>query len=82
MEEARLTTSMERAHPYAGERVELATKHSKESAVAPTLAERLGLSFHTPLGLDTDALGTFTGEVERVGSPARWRRVRHGWRWT
>ncbi|HEX8994673.1 MAG TPA: DUF6671 family protein [Ktedonobacterales bacterium] len=69
MEEARLTASMEREHPYAGERVELATKHSKESAIAPALAERLGLRVHTPLGLDTDALGTFTGEVERVGSP-------------
>ena len=64
-----MTASMEREHPYAGERVELATKHSKESAIAPALAERLALRVHTPLGLDTDTLGTFTGEVERVGSP-------------
>ena len=46
----------------------LATMHAKEQAIAPPL-RRLGLSLVVPRGLDTDALGTFSGEVERPGSP-------------
>lgn len=39
--------------------------HGKERAIAPRLESRLGLRVVVPAGLDTDALGTFTGEVER-----------------
>jgi hypothetical protein len=45
----------------------LATLHGKERAVAPALA-RLGLAI-TVVPVDTDALGTFTGEVERALPP-------------
>lgn len=47
----------------------IATKHGKERVISPLLKEQLGvLPFTTDL-VDTDALGTFTGEIERVLSP-------------
>lgn len=55
------------ATPYAGRRATLTTLHGKERAVVPPLA-RLGLAL-TTVRLDTDALGTFTGEVERRDTP-------------
>lgn len=53
---------------YAGRRAALATMHGKEAAIAPPLFERLGLAVEVPPGLDTDRLGTFTGEVPRPGT--------------
>ncbi|GHE04213.1 hypothetical protein U879_06945 [Defluviimonas sp. 20V17] len=54
--------------PYAGRVAVLATMHGKEAAFAPILAEQLGLDLMVPEGIDTDALGTFTGEVARQGT--------------
>jgi hypothetical protein len=54
--------------PYAGERAVIATMHGKEAAVAPVLLARLGLVVTTAANLDTDALGTFTGEIPRAGT--------------
>ncbi len=54
---------------YAGRVAALATMHGKERAVAPPLLSRLGLALTVPAGLDTDRLGTFTGEVERPFPP-------------
>jgi hypothetical protein len=56
------------AHPYAGAQAALATMHQKERAIAPPLAERIGLQVLTPRGLNTDQLGTFTGETPRAGT--------------
>ena len=47
----------------------IATKHAKERAIAPLLEAALGVRCITPRGLDTDLLGTFTGEVERELDP-------------
>lgn len=57
-------------HPYAGLAVALATKHEKQLAIAPALALTPGLTVVVPPALDTDSLGTFTGEIERP-APAR-----------
>lgn len=46
----------------------LATMHGKEAAIAPVLLERLGLALSTAPDLDTDTLGTFTGEIPRTGA--------------
>ena len=54
--------------PYSGRRGVLATMHGKEAAISPAFRKRLGLRVETPMGLDTDALGTFTGEIARVGT--------------
>jgi hypothetical protein len=42
--------------------------HRKEEAVAPALLSTLGLLVVPARGLDTDQLGTFSGEVPREGS--------------
>jgi hypothetical protein len=52
-------------HPFNGECVFFATKHSKEKVLAPLL-EQLGLKCIRS-DVDTDVFGTFSGEVERAG---------------
>lgn len=47
----------------------IATKHQKERVIAPLLEEALGVSCVVAEQFDTDALGTFTGEVEREADP-------------
>ncbi len=47
----------------------IATKHKKESIMAPLLEETLGVRCFTDSNLDTDSLGTFTGEIERKDDP-------------
>ena len=39
--------------------------HGKEQAISPRLEAELGLCVVVPTDLDTDTLGTFTGEIER-----------------
>jgi len=56
-------------HPYAGSNVVLATKHAKEQALARPLRASVGIEVIVPEHLDTDQLGTFTGEIERNGTP-------------
>lgn len=41
--------------------------HGKEAAVAPPFSDLLGVDVSVPGRIDTDALGTFTGEIERPG---------------
>lgn len=55
-------------HPYFGEIALLATQHGKGMVVAPTFHSVLGMHVEE-LAVDTDSLGTFTGEIERVGTP-------------
>lgn len=47
----------------------IATKHQKESVIAPILEKKLGVSCFVDETFDTDTLGTFTGEVERELDP-------------
>lgn len=54
--------------PYAGERVALGTMHAKEQAMAQPFERILGAEVVVPAGIDTDAFGTFTGEIERKGA--------------
>lgn len=53
---------------YDGQRAALATCHGKDAAIAAPFAMRAGLRIEVPPGLDTDRLGTFTGEVPRPGT--------------
>ena len=46
----------------------LATMHGKERVIAPLLEGNLGLRVELALGLNTDRFGTFSREIERVGS--------------
>jgi len=51
--------------PYEGQTAALATLHAKQRAIGPAFRRRLGLALSVPEGIDTDRLGTFTGEVPR-----------------
>jgi hypothetical protein len=52
--------------PYAGRRICLTTLHGKERALARPFALGLGASLEVS-ACDTNALGTFSGEVDRLG---------------
>jgi hypothetical protein len=56
-------------HPYGGIRAALATIHGKEQAISPPFHEILGASIEVPEGINTDLLGTFSGEIERKKTP-------------
>ncbi|WP_395151612.1 DUF6671 family protein [Ilumatobacter sp.] len=53
---------------YRGQIAAMATKHHKAQLVSPVLAEILGLDV-VEIEVDTDTLGTFSGEIERTASP-------------
>ncbi len=55
---------------YQDQLVALATKHHKEEVLGPPLQAIVGVVLKVPNGLDTDLLGTFSGEIQRPG-PAR-----------
>jgi len=55
-------------HPYAGRTAVLTSKHQKLNQIGPPLLEHIGLGVFE-LDLDTDQLGTFTGEIERLNPP-------------
>lgn len=56
-------------NPYAGREAVLATMHRKEQAIARPMRAALGLRVVVPEGLNTDAFGSFSGEVPREGTP-------------
>lgn len=55
-------------HPYAGLTAFMATKHQKVPLVAPAFAARVGMTV-LEARVDTDTLGTFSGEIPRPGTP-------------
>lgn len=52
------------SHYYQTKKAALATQHKKERVIAPAFSA-LGLSLYTSAKLDTDTLGTFSGEIKR-----------------
>lgn len=56
------------AHRYHGQRGILATKHHKLSLIGPALHAAVGLNV-ADIAVDTDTLGTFTGDITRTGTP-------------
>jgi hypothetical protein len=55
-------------HPYAGKIVGLATIHAKERAIEAPFRRLLGARIEVAPGVDTDVLGTFSGEIARPAS--------------
>jgi hypothetical protein len=53
---------------FEGRKVWIASKHQKENVIAPVLESILNVACHVKQ-IDTDTLGTFSGEVERELSP-------------
>lgn len=54
---------------FSGRDLVIATKHQKEKVIAPILEKDLGVRCLIPADLDTDQLGTFSGEVDRIDDP-------------
>ena len=55
-------------HPYNSKTAVLTSKHQKLDLLRPSLESATGLSL-IEQAMDTDQLGTFSGEIERLGSP-------------
>ncbi len=58
---------MDQNSPYAGSSIILTTKHSKSIAIAPAFLNVLSAKIIECV-IDTDQLGTFSGEIERAGN--------------
>lgn len=56
------------AHPYVHKRIALTTKHDKLRFIKPAFDEYVGCELFE-VNLDTDQLGTFSGEIERIAPP-------------
>lgn len=54
---------------FSGRTIVIASRHQKEEVIAPILEHYLGCRCMVPADLDTDRLGTFSGEVARKHSP-------------
>lgn len=54
---------------FENRKIAIATMHGKEQVIAPLLQNSLGLDTVVPQQLNTDELGTLSGEVERLLSP-------------
>lgn len=53
---------------YSGQTAAFLTQHGKETLVAPILEPFLGCKVRQIDGYDTDQLGTFSGEIKRLGN--------------
>jgi len=49
-------------------RAALGTKHHKEQVIAPLFLKELGITVEVPANFDSDAFGTFTLEIPRLGT--------------
>jgi hypothetical protein len=54
---------------FSGRHLAIASMHKKESVISPLLERSIGVKCILPLQLDTDALGTFSGEIDRYSDP-------------
>jgi len=60
--------SGKRSFSVAGKYAVLATMHGKERVIRPLIENFLGPSVRVPAAFDTDRFGTFSRDVERIGS--------------
>ena len=56
------------SHPYTGKVAVLSTKHEKLPLIGPPLERTVGMHVEA-IAVDTDSLGTFSGDIPRLGSP-------------
>jgi hypothetical protein len=54
---------------FSNRKIIIATKHQKEKVIAPLLEKHLEVECFVPKNFDSDRLGTFSGEVERLDDP-------------
>lgn len=58
-------------HPYMGKKAVLSTMHGKQQAIAQPFQKYLNVSIQVPHRINTDVLGTFSGEIERELTPLK-----------
>ena len=63
---------------FAGRVAVLATMHRKEAAIAPQLETKLGVRVTVPPAFNTDAFGTFTGDIKRPADQLTTARLKAG----
>ncbi|MFC0273956.1 DUF6671 family protein [Metabacillus herbersteinensis] len=56
-------------HPYMGKKAVLSTMHGKQQAIVQPFKKFLNVSIQVPNKINTDMLGTFSGEIERELTP-------------
>jgi hypothetical protein len=61
---------------FANRTLVIATQHGKEKVIAPLLEHAFSLHCVIPEQLNTDLLGTFSGEIERQKSPLETARLK------
>lgn len=61
---------------FSGRPVVIATRHRKESVIAPLLEQELGMQPFVMEDFDTDRFGTFSGEIERIHDPVTTLRMK------
>ena len=54
---------------FSGRKIVIATKHNKEKVISPILERELDVRCFVIQDLETDILGTFTGEIDRKHDP-------------
>lgn len=54
---------------FTGRKLIIATKHEKEKVIGPLVEKQLGARWIIDSKFDTDTLGTFSGEIERIEDP-------------
>lgn len=54
---------------FQGRKLIIATKHKKETVIAPLMQDELGVVCFTDTTYDTDLFGSFSGEIERINDP-------------
>ena len=64
------TTQARARERFAGRTAVVATKHGKTQSLSLPLTRALGVTLRPTAHLDTDILGTFSGDVPRSGPPA------------
>ena len=61
---------------FGGRELVIATRHGKEQVLGPLLQGALGVHIRLPNAFDSDAFGTFTGEINRPGDPLETARAK------
>ena len=56
---------------FEGRNLLIATKHRKETVIAPLFSDAFGVHCFISDEFDTDSLGTFSGEIARKKKPFR-----------
>lgn len=64
-----MKSSLTHSNWFGGRKLAIGTQHGKEKVIAPAFESILGVKCIVPSSINTDQFGTFSGEIERTGTP-------------